>query len=161
MKFYNGNIKSNFHNNKIAREGSQFICLSGILINSVFRTGKNYYPQVFLEECKYLVKAKKITKYIIDDIEISCDSDREASNEQNSDEENFENANITHIKNTKRDCKKKHGKDTKIFLKKKKRKGGKSFEKYIKILLKKKIKIVVSIIRNVTKNYLSIEEIII
>ena len=80
MKFYNGNIKSNFHNNKIAREDRQFICLSGILINSVFRTGKNYYPQVFLEECKYLVKAKKITKYIIDDIEISCDSDREASN---------------------------------------------------------------------------------
>ena len=48
-----------FHNNKIPREGSQFICLSVILIHSVFRTGKNYYPQVFLDECKYVVKEKK------------------------------------------------------------------------------------------------------
>ena len=39
--------------------GSQFICLSVILINSVFRTGENYYPQVFLEERKYLFKEKK------------------------------------------------------------------------------------------------------
>ena len=42
----------NFHNNKIPKEGSQFICLSVILIDSEFKTGKNYYPQVFLEECK-------------------------------------------------------------------------------------------------------------
>ena len=64
-----------------------------ILINSVFETGKNYYPQVFLEECKYVVKDKKIPKYIIDDKEISSDSDRENSDEENSndntsDEEN-------------------------------------------------------------------------
>ena len=30
--------------------------LSVILIDSVFRTSKNYYPQVFLEEYKYIVK---------------------------------------------------------------------------------------------------------
>ena len=34
----------------------QFISLSVILIGSVFRTGKNCYPQVFLEECKYVIK---------------------------------------------------------------------------------------------------------
>ena len=43
---------------------------------------------MFLEECKYVVKKKKIPKYIIDDIEISSDSDEENSNEENSDEEN-------------------------------------------------------------------------
>ena len=59
IKSYNGKINTNFHNNKIPREGSQFICLSVILIDSVFRTGKNYYPQVFLDECKYVVKEKK------------------------------------------------------------------------------------------------------
>ena len=58
------------------------------MIDSVFRTGKNYYPQVFLEECKYVVKEKKIPKYIIDDIEISSDSDRINSDEEYSDEEN-------------------------------------------------------------------------
>ena len=58
-----------------------------MLIDFVFRTGKNYYPPVFLEECKYIVKEKKIPKYIIDDIEISSGSDRENSDEENSDEE--------------------------------------------------------------------------
>ena len=58
VKSYNGKINTNFHNNKILKESSQFICLSVILIDSVFRTGKNYYPQVFLEECKYVVKEK-------------------------------------------------------------------------------------------------------
>ena len=58
VKSYNEKINTNFHNNKILKESSQFICLSVILIDSVFRTGKNYYPQVFLEECKYVVKEK-------------------------------------------------------------------------------------------------------
>ena len=49
-----------FINNKIPREGSLFIGLSIILIDSVFRTGKNFYPQVLLEECKYVVKEKKV-----------------------------------------------------------------------------------------------------
>ena len=43
---------------------------------------------MFLEECKYVVKKKKISKYIADDIEISSDCDKENSDEDNSDEEN-------------------------------------------------------------------------
>ena len=46
MKSYNGKINTNFHINEIPKEGSQFICLAVILIDSVFRTAKNYYPQV-------------------------------------------------------------------------------------------------------------------
>ena len=46
------------------------------MIDSVFRTGENYYPQVVLEECKYVVKEKKMADHINDDIEISSDSDR-------------------------------------------------------------------------------------
>ena len=65
IKSYSGKINTNFHNNKIPKEGSQFICLSVTLINSVFRTGKNYYPQVFLEECKYVVKEKKVPKILM------------------------------------------------------------------------------------------------
>ena len=80
---YNRKINTNFDNNKIPKEGSQFICLSVTLIDSVFRTGKNCYPKVFLEKCKNIVKEKKFPKYIIDDREISSDS-----YEGNSDEEN-------------------------------------------------------------------------
>ena len=47
IKCYNGKIKTNFHNNTIRKEGSKFIGLSEILIGSVFKTGKNYYLQVF------------------------------------------------------------------------------------------------------------------
>ena len=60
-----------------------------MFINSVFRTGKNYYPQVFVEEWKYIVKEKKMSEYITDDIEIPVDgSDRKDSDEQNYNEEN-------------------------------------------------------------------------
>ena len=38
-----------WHGNKVPREGSQYIFLSIVLIDSVFRTGKIYYSQVFLE----------------------------------------------------------------------------------------------------------------
>ena len=59
-----------------------------ILLDSVFRTGKNYCSQVSLEEYKYVVKEKKIPKYITDDTEMSSDSDRENSDEESSGREN-------------------------------------------------------------------------
>ena len=48
---------------------------------------------MFLEECKYVVEEKKIPKDIIDQIEISSDSDKENSDEKNYNEENFEKEN--------------------------------------------------------------------
>ena len=65
IKSYNEKINTNFHNSKIPREGSQFIFLSVILIDPVFRTGKNYYPQVILEECKYGVKEKRFLSILL------------------------------------------------------------------------------------------------
>ena len=47
---------------KYQNEVPQYICISVILIDSVFRIGENYCPQVFLEECKYVVKKKKKKK---------------------------------------------------------------------------------------------------
>ena len=62
------------------------------MINSVFRTGKNYYPQVFLEGFKYL--GKKRLYYITVDIEISSDnSDKEDSNKENFHKESFNKEN--------------------------------------------------------------------
>ena len=61
---------------KHQKKGSQFICISVFLIYSVFRTGKKYYPQVFLGECKYVVKEKKMPEYITDNIDISSYSDK-------------------------------------------------------------------------------------
>ena len=52
---------------------------------------------MFLEECKYVVKEKKIPKYIIDDIEISSDSHKENSDEKILMKKILKNTNITHI----------------------------------------------------------------
>ena len=48
---------------------------------------------MFLEECKYVVKEKNISSYIIGDIEISSDSDRENSDEEIPDEESSDGEN--------------------------------------------------------------------
>ena len=49
------------------------VCLSVIQIDSVLRTGKSYYSQVFLEECKKVVEEQEIPENITNDIEISDD----------------------------------------------------------------------------------------
>ena len=59
IKSYSGKINTNFQNNKTAREGSQFICLRIILIDSISTTSKNYHPEMFLIERKYVAKEKK------------------------------------------------------------------------------------------------------
>ena len=68
------------------------------MIDFVFRIVKSYYPQVFLEECKFVVKETKMPVYITGDIEISSDSgrddsDKENSSKKNSDKENFDEEN--------------------------------------------------------------------
>ena len=59
IKSYNGKDNTSFNNNKISKEGSQFISSSVILIDSVFRTGKNYYARVFLKNVNLLLKKKR------------------------------------------------------------------------------------------------------
>ena len=43
------------------RNGSHFLCFSVTLIDSVLKMGKKYYPQVFLDDCKYVVKETKMS----------------------------------------------------------------------------------------------------
>ena len=47
------------------------ICLSVVLIDSVFEMDKNYYPQVFLEEVKYIFKETEVTRHVTKKLEIS------------------------------------------------------------------------------------------
>ena len=47
IKSYNKKINTNFHNNKIPKEDSKYICLSVILINSLYRKDKNLFSSVF------------------------------------------------------------------------------------------------------------------
>ena len=54
---------------KYQKEDSQFIFLSVVLINSVFRADKNSCPEEFVDKCNYLVKEKMMPECITDDIE--------------------------------------------------------------------------------------------
>ena len=58
------------------------------MFDSIFKTGKNYYPQGFLEECKHVIKEKKIEIYVTDVVEIS-DSDEHNFDEEDSSGEDF------------------------------------------------------------------------
>ena len=45
---------TNFHNKKIPTEKAPCKCLLIIMLDSVTKVNKKYYPQTFLEECKYV-----------------------------------------------------------------------------------------------------------
>ena len=45
------------------RLGVHYTCIACISIGSVTKMEKNY-PQVYLEECKYKVKKKKVPEFI-------------------------------------------------------------------------------------------------
>ena len=65
IKSYDGKINTNFYKNKILREGSQWICLSAILIESVYRKDKDYYLQAFLEDEMLLKKRRRLTLLLV------------------------------------------------------------------------------------------------
>ena len=59
-------------------------CLSIIMIDSVSKANKKYYPQTLLEECKYIQEKIKIMNHIDEDLENS-ESDSDSDNETESD----------------------------------------------------------------------------
>ena len=54
IKMYAGSLITNFHNKKMPKEKAPCKCLSIIMIDSVIKANKKYYPQTFLGECKYI-----------------------------------------------------------------------------------------------------------
>ena len=68
-------------------------CLSILMIDSVIKANKKYYPQTFLEECKYMQEKIKIENYINEDLEnkdSGSESDSDSNNEIESDIHNEE-----------------------------------------------------------------------
>ena len=54
IKIYTGSIITKFHSKKMPEEKAPCKCLSIIMIDSVIKAKKIYYPQTLLEECKYI-----------------------------------------------------------------------------------------------------------
>ena len=60
---------TNFHNKKMLKEKAPCKCLSTIMLDSVIKVNKKYYPETFLEECKYAQEKIKFENHIDDDLE--------------------------------------------------------------------------------------------
>ena len=79
-------IKTKVKNNKFLsqflviilpqKEQIEYICIPYITNDSMLRTEKKYYPQVYIEQCKYKEKERKI-KNLIDYDLLESDSDLE------------------------------------------------------------------------------------
>ena len=57
------------------KEKTPHKCLSKIILDSVIYAYENYYPQTFLEECKYAKTNVKTNNYIDKELKLECDSD--------------------------------------------------------------------------------------
>ena len=59
-------------------------CLSTIMLDSVIKAKKKYYPQILLEECKYKQEKIKMENLTDDDLEksLSDKSDSESGNDK-------------------------------------------------------------------------------
>ena len=80
---------TNFQSKKMPKEKAPCKCLSIIMLDSVIKAKKKYYPQTLLEECKYEQEKIKMENLIDDDLEkcLSDESDNDFSDGIKSDDE--------------------------------------------------------------------------
>ena len=84
LKIFNKINRTTFNNNNyIPMERNHYICIPVTDIDSVLKIDKRAYPQVYLEQCKYKLKKRKIVNYIDDEI-IDEDSDSDIDDAVNS-----------------------------------------------------------------------------
>ena len=93
IKIYAGSMITNFQSKKMPKEKAPCKCLSIIMLDSVIKAKKKYYPQTLLEECKYEPKKIEMENLIDDDLEKSSsdksgsESDNDSNDETESDDE--------------------------------------------------------------------------
>ena len=89
IKIYAGSMITNFQSKKVPKEKAPCKCLSIIMLDSVIKAKKKYYPQTLLEECKYEQEKIKMENLIDDDLEksLSDESDNQADNDYNDETE--------------------------------------------------------------------------
>ena len=54
-----------------------------IILDSIIKANKKYYPQTLLEDCKYVIRKNKMENLINNDLDLSSsdESDSESDNE--------------------------------------------------------------------------------
>ena len=72
---YDNKVNTNFQGKETPKGDSSYKCLSLIMLDSVVKVAKKYYPQVFLEECIYIKRNNKMFNYSNDDLEMTSSDD--------------------------------------------------------------------------------------
>ena len=62
-----GDEVTDFYNKEIPKMDSNHTCLAVMSLDSALNKDRSYYPQVFLKECKYIEKKKKVIRHNNDD----------------------------------------------------------------------------------------------
>ena len=87
IKIYAGSVITNFHNKKMPKEKVPCKCLSIIMLDSVIESDKKYYPQTFLEECKYVQEKIKFENYINEELYSGYNDETESDSDSNDEKE--------------------------------------------------------------------------
>ena len=97
IKLYESKTITNFRHNRDRKNTKRkytYKCLSLIMLESVSKTHEKYYPQTFLEECKYEIKKNKMENLFNDDLDPSSpdESDNKSDNESNNESNNVKSS---------------------------------------------------------------------
>ena len=65
-----------------------YTCIACITIDSVMKMDKKYFPQVYLEECKYKIKKIQMSRFINTELDSDSESDAELMTKLKSDSDN-------------------------------------------------------------------------
>ena len=89
IKTYKDSIITNFYNKngskKIPEEKVPHKCLSIIILDSIIYAYEKYYPQIFLEECKYAKENIKTKNYIDEKLKSESESDIDTDTDSDND----------------------------------------------------------------------------
>ena len=84
---YCDSMFTNFQGKKMPKEKAPCKCLSIIMLDSVIKEKKKYYPQTLLEECKYDKEKIKMENLIDDDLEKTLSDECNSKSDNDSNDE--------------------------------------------------------------------------
>ena len=64
-----------------------YTCITLITVDSVMRMEKKNYPQVYLEECKYKIKKRQMSRFINTELDLDSESDDDYDSDNDSDKD--------------------------------------------------------------------------
>ena len=87
IKIYGDRVNTNFQGKEVPQENASYKCLSLIMLDSVIRANKKFYPLTLLEECKYVIRKNKMENLINNDLNSSSSDESDNDNDNESDNE--------------------------------------------------------------------------